>query len=115
MLEAGSDGFVSTAFVSSMWKYWLDVLSIVGNFKFRLSHPFKNTEWGCLRAGSWGEYLHQTERKQQEAGCNCKIRAVFIFTIHGSKIKDYEVGGACSTHGRDEKHVQNFGREGSMF
>jgi hypothetical protein len=24
-------------------------------------------------------------------------------------IKEDEIGGACSTHGRDEKYIQNFG------
>jgi len=27
------------------------------------------------------------------------------------QIKDNDIGGACSTHGRDEKYIQDFGRK----
>jgi hypothetical protein len=29
----------------------------------------------------------------------------------GDQIKEYEMGGACSAHGRDEKCVQNVGQK----
>jgi len=31
--------------------------------------------------------------------------------LQGGQIKEIEMGGACSTHGRDEKLIQNFGRK----
>jgi hypothetical protein len=37
--------------------------------------------------------------------------AVRLTKYYGDKIKVEEIGGACSTHGRDEKCVKNFGRK----
>jgi hypothetical protein len=34
-----------------------------------------------------------------------------IVLIYSLRIKEDEMGGACSMHGRDENSIQNFGRE----
>jgi hypothetical protein len=51
-------------------------------------------------------------RKWRGFGEDCIIR-IFInvrFTIYyyGVQTKEDEMGGTCSTHGRDEKYIQNF-------
>jgi hypothetical protein len=43
----------------------------------------------------------------------CIMRSFITCTLHqyysGDQIKEDEMGGACSTHGRDEKCIQYFG------
>jgi len=51
-------------------------------------------------AGGWGT-LHNEELNNLYASPNI---------IRGDQIKKYEMGGACSTHGRDEQYyIQYFG------
>jgi hypothetical protein len=48
-------------------------------------------------------------------GEECIMRSFVTCTLHqillGEQIKEYEMGAACSAHGRDDKCVQNIGRE----
>jgi hypothetical protein len=48
-------------------------------------------------------------KREELAGCGekYKIRSFITYTLH--QIKGDEMGGSCSTHGKDEKCVQNFG------
>jgi hypothetical protein len=46
---------------------------------------------------------------------DCIMRNFIAFTLHGmllgKQIKEDKIFGACSTHGRDEKFIQNVGRK----
>jgi hypothetical protein len=49
-------------------------------------------------------------RKWQEAGEYCIIKSFTTLNcIRVIKIKEAEMGGACSTYGRDEKYIEYFG------
>jgi hypothetical protein len=52
-------------------------------------------------------------RKCREAGEDCIMRSFITCTLHqcynGGLIKNDDLGGACSTHGRLEKCTQSFG------
>jgi len=53
------------------------------------------------------------KRKWRETGEDCIMKS-FITCInlyHSDQIKEDEMGEVCSTHGEDEKYIQNFGRE----
>jgi hypothetical protein len=83
--------------------------------KHGLSHQGNNVDWGCLRTGCWGEYLDQTGWNLRQHGEACKIRSFVTFTLHqilqGHQEQVAKVGGACSTHGRDEKSIWKFGQK----
>jgi hypothetical protein len=53
-------------------------------------------------------------RKWQEAGEDYMMMSFITCTLHkillGNEIEGDEVGGTCSTHGKYEKCIQNFGR-----
>jgi hypothetical protein len=53
------------------------------------------------------------ERKGEGAGENCIMRSFIVLhqILLGDQVKDGEMGGACSTHGGDEKCLQNFSRK----
>jgi len=43
-----------------------------------------------------------------------KLESHFIKYYSGDQVKEDEMGGACSTHGCDEKCIQNVGRKGTV-
>jgi hypothetical protein len=49
----------------------------------------------------------------REAGEDCIMRSFITCMLHhilsGDQVKEDEMGGACSMHGRCEKCIQNFG------
>jgi len=53
-------------------------------------------------------------RKWRVAGEGCILKRIINLTphqiLHGDQIKDY-IDGTCSTHGRDEKCIENFGQK----
>jgi hypothetical protein len=49
------------------------------------------------------------ERKWWDSGDDCIMRSFPKY--QGNEIKDDDMGGASNTYGREEKCVQNFGRE----
>jgi hypothetical protein len=58
------------------------------------------------------EHLDPRGRKWQEAGEHCIMRSFITCTLHKIfQIKEYEMGGTCSTYGRDEKCIQIVGRK----
>jgi hypothetical protein len=63
----------------------------------------------------WGENLNPRGRKWREAGEDYIMRSFITCTLRhtwlGWSNQGAEVHGTCSTHGRDEKCIQNFGRE----
>jgi hypothetical protein len=42
----------------------------------------KNTDWGSLRTGCWGEYLDPRRMKWQDAGENCIMGRSIVSTFH---------------------------------
>jgi hypothetical protein len=44
---------------------------------------------------------------------NEEVRKLYVspFIVESDKIKEDAIGGECRTHGRDEKRIQNPGRE----
>jgi hypothetical protein len=41
----------------------------------------RNTDWGCLKTGCWGEYLDWRGIKWQEIGGNCLTRGFITCTL----------------------------------
>ena len=46
------------------------------------SHWGMNTDWGCLRIGCWGKYLHQRGTKWRQSGDNYIMWNLMICTPH---------------------------------
>jgi hypothetical protein len=44
-------------------------------------HYRKNTDWGCLRTGCWGQYSELRGMKWQGAGENCMTRSCMVCTL----------------------------------
>jgi hypothetical protein len=103
---------------------WLFMFLTCGKFIDSLSPNFitsksgvwnqgKNTDLGCLRTGCLGEYLDLRGMKWQQGGENCIIRSSIFCNLHqiydddNDQIKEDEMGGEYSTHGKDGKCVQN--------
>ena len=53
--------------------------------------------------------------KPQEEGKNFVMRRFINFALHiyyqADKMKDIQIGGACSAQGRDEEYIQAFSRK----
>jgi len=56
--------------------------------KLGLSHYGKNTDWGRLRTGCWGENMDLRRRKWQEVGEDCIMRSFITCTVHMNCLGD---------------------------
>jgi len=61
----------------------------------------------------WWEYVNLRRKKLWEDRKYCIMRSFIIYTLHQILLwqgAEDEMGGACSTYGKDYKWTQNYGR-----
>ena len=75
----------------------------------------RNTSWGCLRMGADGDIWAWDGRGNMGLEKNTQwgaLWSVILTEYHsGDQIEKNEMGGACSTYGREENCIQGFVRE----
>jgi hypothetical protein len=72
-----STRFLINLLFNILWfclQFYMDV-------KLGLSHYRMNIDWGCLRAGCWGEYLGRRDMKWHQVGENCIMRSFLTCTL----------------------------------
>jgi len=62
--------------------------------------------WISVLLGTILDYERFSHR--EEAGEDCMIRSFITCKLHQISFKNDEMGGVCSTHGRDEKFLKYF-------
>jgi hypothetical protein len=64
-----------------------------------LKIPFNICNIQINHFGCWGEYLDPRVMKWREDGEDCIMKSFITCTPQANKLKEYKMGGACSTHG----------------